>query len=146
MYQVLIQNIFPFHLKSVELAPAVSTELLECTWKKAEQLLNTAGSICKAPGMSNAMCVASDTGVRPHIVSRNKNGDLLCDNECLAWKSKKLCSHVLAIAEEWRCLDQFLSWHKLMKLYCGDQPKKLVKSQVIKRAHLSTKSQMLKHT
>ena len=76
----------------------ISAELLECTWRKAKKLLNTTGSICKAPGMTNAMCIASDTGDRPHIVSRNKKGDLMCDNECLAWKSKKLCSHVLAVA------------------------------------------------
>ena len=94
----------------------ISAELLECTWRKAEKLLNTTGSICKAPGMTNAMCVASDTGGRPHIVSRSKKGDLICDNECLAWKSKKLCSHVLAVAEEWKCLDEFLSWHKRMKI------------------------------
>ena len=50
----------------------ISAELLECTWRKAEKLLNTTGSFCKAPGMTSAMCVASGTGDRPHIVSRSK--------------------------------------------------------------------------
>jgi len=49
--------------------------------------------------MSDAMCVASDSGEKPHIVSETKKGSLTCDG-CLAWKSNKLCSHVLAVAKE----------------------------------------------
>lgn len=40
----------------------LSSELLERTWNKAEKLLNTAGSVCGAPGMQDAMCVASESG------------------------------------------------------------------------------------
>jgi len=36
--------------------------------------------------MLEAMCVASDSGEKPHIVSRTKKGSLACDNNCLAWK------------------------------------------------------------
>ena len=78
----------------------ISSELLEKTWDKAEKLLNTEGSLCKAPGMSDAMCVASSTGSRPHIVCKTKKGSLACDDSCIAWKSLKFCSHVLAVAEE----------------------------------------------
>ena len=52
----------------------ISPEQLERTWKKANKLLNLPGSICKAPGMCDAMCVASETGSRPHIVSKTKKG------------------------------------------------------------------------
>ena len=81
----------------------ISAEVLESTWKKAERLLNTTGSICKAPGMPDAMCVASDAGDKPHVVSKTKKGNLACDDACLAWKSRRFCSHVLAVAEEWNC-------------------------------------------
>ena len=52
----------------------ISPEQLERTWKKANKLLNLPGSICKAPGICDAMCVASETGSRPHIVSKTKKG------------------------------------------------------------------------
>ena len=48
-----------------------------------------------------SICVASDAGDKPHIVSKTKKGNLACDDVCLAWKSRRLCSHVLAVAEEW---------------------------------------------
>ena len=95
----------------------ISTEVLESTWKKAEKLLNTEGSICKAPGMSaGTMCVASDSISRPHIVSKTKKGSLACDEACLAWKSKKFCSHVLAVAENSHCLSDFLSSYRKAKV------------------------------
>ena len=59
----------------------ISPELLESTWKKAERLLNKEGSICKAPGLVDAMCVASETATRPHFVSKLKNG-------IFAWMSR----------------------------------------------------------
>ena len=90
----------------------ISAELLEMTWKKAEKLLNTEGSICIAPGMCNAMCVASESGSRPHLVSKSKSGNFMCDDLCIAWKSQKLCSHVIAVSEKKECLDTFLSWHR----------------------------------
>ena len=87
----------------------ISADLLESTWKKAERLLNTTGNICKAPGMPEAMWVASDTGDKPHNVSKTKKGNVACDDACLAWKSRRLCSHVLAVAEERNCLNEFLA-------------------------------------
>ena len=47
---------------------SLSSELLERMWGKAERLLNSTGSVCLAPGMKDAMCVASDAAVRPHTV------------------------------------------------------------------------------
>lgn len=94
----------------------LSPELLRRTWMKAERLLNSAGSICPAPGMEDGTCVASETGSRPHIVSRSKKGSLICDEACLAWKSQRLCSHVLAVAEEKGCLNEFLISHRRAKI------------------------------
>jgi len=51
--------------------------------------------------MSDAMCVASESEQKPHIVSKTKKSNLVCDDSCLEWKSNKLSSHVLAVAEEW---------------------------------------------
>ena len=82
---------------------------------KAERLLNTSGNICVAPGMEDGMCVSSETGSKPHIVGKSKKGTLVCDDACLAWKSQKLCSHVVAVAEEKGCLDDFLTSYRRSK-------------------------------
>ena len=52
--------------------------------EKAKHLLNSPGSIFKASGMCDAMCVASETGSRPHIVSKTKKGGIACDEGCVA--------------------------------------------------------------
>lgn len=41
--------------------------------------------VCNAPGMSNAKCVASESGEKPHIVvqSKHKEGIINCDDACL---------------------------------------------------------------
>lgn len=77
--------------------------------KKAEKLINKEGSICKAPGLDDAMCVASETATRPHFVSKLKNGVFASDDSCIAWKSQKFCSHVLAVCEEKHCLQEYIS-------------------------------------
>lgn len=41
----------------------ISPEVLESTWKKAEKLLNAEGSLCSAPGVPGAKCVASESGI-----------------------------------------------------------------------------------
>ena len=108
-------------LKSLSVPPdksgitSLSSELLERTWSKAKKVLNTAGSICAAPGMEDAMCVASESGSKPHIVCKTKKGSFACDEACLAWKSQKLCSHVLAVSEEKECLEEFLIAYKRSK-------------------------------
>ena len=83
---------------------------------KAERLLNSSGSICVAPGMEDGMCVASAPGSKPHIVSKSKKGSLNCDEACLAWKSQRLCSHIVAVAEEKGCLNAFLMSYRRAKI------------------------------
>ena len=107
----------------------VSVELLECTCRKTENLLNTAGSICKGPNMANAMCVASDAKGRPHIVLRNEKGDLVCDNEypcvCHCWSRSVWMNFSLCI-NECTFLETILQCIDMISL------KMLVKSKVSK--------------
>lgn len=67
----------------------LSADMLTCLWEKAERLLNTRGNICSTPGMSDSFCVASEGGGKPHIVTRNKRGVVVCDEACRCWKSQK---------------------------------------------------------
>ena len=63
-------------------------------WKKAERLLQTPGSICDAPEMSNAKCVASESGGKPQIIYTNKKGTICYDDACIYRMeiTKDLCS------------------------------------------------------
>ena len=65
--------------------------------------------VCNAPGMTNAKCVASKSGEKPHVVvqSKHKRGVINCDNACLGWKAQRICARVLAAAESIGCLDTF---------------------------------------
>ena len=93
----------------------IPAELLLSMWKKAERLLSTPNSICAAPGMANARCVASDTGEKPHIVTQNTRGATICDDSCIGWKSQKICAHVLAVAESKGHLEDFLQQYRAKK-------------------------------
>ena len=103
--------------------------------------------------MSDAMCVAIDTGCKPHIVLKTKKGSLACDDRYLAWKSNKFYSHVPAVAEEWKSLDEFLTWYKRMKItgnytdVCTyNQPKGVGKKpcSAKRKVHPSTRNLTLK--
>ena len=74
--------------------------------EKSRKASHKEGSICKAPGLVDAMCVVSETATRPHFVSKLKNGIFAGDESCIAWKSQKFCSHVLAVCEQKQCLEE----------------------------------------
>ena len=43
--------------------------------------------------------VASRSNSHPHLVTKGKNGAYHCDADCVNYRSMKLCSHVVAVAE-----------------------------------------------
>ena len=47
---------------------------------------------------------------------KTKKGSLACDDSCIAWKSLKFCSHVLAVAEETSSLGEFLASYRRAKV------------------------------
>ena len=73
---------------------------LEGKWKKACELLTSENSIVPAPGHpKEARMVASQTGLRPHLVTKGKDTMYHCDSECANYRSLKICSHTVAVAE-----------------------------------------------
>ena len=90
--------------------------VLNNIWSKADRILQTPNSICDAPGMSNAKCVASESGGKPHIISKNKKGTLSCDDACIGWKSQRICSHVVAAAESMGLLNSFVASYRKAKV------------------------------
>ena len=54
--------------------------------------------------------------VRLGVSKKTKKGSLACDEACMAWKSQRFCSIVLAVAEEKNTLHDFLSSYKRSKV------------------------------
>jgi len=50
-----------------------------------ERLLTIPNGVWDAPGMTNAKCIASESGEKPHIVvqSKHKQRVINCENTCL---------------------------------------------------------------
>lgn len=94
----------------------IPLDVLRNIWGKADRLLQSPNAICSAPGMSNAKCVASESGGKPHIVSTNKKGILCCDDNCIGWKSQRICSHVVAAAESMGSLHSFIASYRKAKV------------------------------
>lgn len=94
---------------------AVPQHLKESIWKKAQDLVEDEAAIVKAPGEECAWCVKSYSNKRPHYVRKSKCGGFLCDEQCLSYKSLKLCSHTVALAIKMECMDRFTKWHSTIK-------------------------------
>ena len=97
-------------LDSLSLPPQVATAM----WRKAEDLARDEMAIVQAPGDSNAWMVRSTSSKRPHYVRVLKNS-YVCDDQCVSYKSMKICSHSVAIAIKLQCVDNLLKSYRTMK-------------------------------
>lgn len=92
------------------------SQLKESLWEKANDLAKDGMAIVRAPGDGDesAWMVKSYSGKRPHFVKVTKC-TFACDEQCLSYKSMKLCSHTIALAIKKDCMEQFLKWYRTMK-------------------------------
>ena len=90
---------------------------LQSLWSKASRLLSET-KVLKAPGPEgNTWWVSSDSSPSPHIVTKSKTntGRYMCDKQCVGWKSRNICAHCLAVAEDDKQLKSFLIWFRTTK-------------------------------
>ena len=59
-----------------------------------------------------AWMVKSTNGRQPHYVKSGKTGGFICDDQCLSYKSAKICSHSVAMVLKQDQLSQFLKWYQ----------------------------------
>jgi hypothetical protein len=86
----------------------LSETVYRSMWEKACKLFHNS-LVSDIPGMPNGEIVASNsTPQKPHIVSVLQCGKFTCD--CVNYKSKHLCSHVIASAESCGKLSSLLNW------------------------------------
>ena len=96
-------------------ALAVPQYLKESIWKKAQDLANDESAIVQAPGEECAWCVKSYSSKRPHYVKMSKCGGFTYDEQCLSYKSMKMCSHTVALASKLERMEKFVKWYRTMK-------------------------------
>jgi len=82
---------------------------------RVQSLVAEESSIVAAPGDQTAWMVRSLSGQRPHYVREAKSGGYLCDDQCLAYKSAKICSHTLAVAMKCHHVPALVRWCQTSK-------------------------------
>ena len=92
---------------------ALPSQLKASLWEKANDLVNDEAATVQAPGDVEqcVWMVKSHSGKRPHFVKVKKCG-FTCDEQCLSYKSMKLCSHTIALAIKTDCVER---WYCTMK-------------------------------
>lgn len=95
---------------------SLPSQLKESLWEKASDLAKDETAIVRAPGDGDesAWMVKSYSGKRPHFVKITKC-TFACDDQCLSYKSMKLCSHTIALAIKKNCVERLLKWYRTMK-------------------------------
>ena len=104
------------------IAGILSDGELQSLWSKASRLLSD-GKVVQAPGsVSTTRWVASDSSASPHVVTMSKTGKgrYMCDSQCVGWKSRSICAHCLATAEDNNDIFDFLLWFRSSKLSKND--------------------------
>ena len=83
-------------------------------WSRAGSIVEDA-AITNAPGDDTAYIVRSNSGKRPHYVQPAKGGGYLCDEECLGYKSSKICAHTVAASLKGTGIESLVEWYKKLK-------------------------------
>lgn len=77
--------------------------------EKAQKRCNESG-ICE--GFDEGSFLVSHSSQTPHTVKAVSNAGYVCDNQCLGYKSRKLCAHTIAVASQNRNLPAYFTWYK----------------------------------
>ena len=84
-------------------------------WSRANAILEDESAIVQAPGDDeSAYIVKSQSGQKPHYVRPSKGGGYLCE-DCLGYKSAKICAHTVAVSVKACKLESFIKWYKKLK-------------------------------
>lgn len=85
-----------------KLLATISSDTLQCIWTKAKTLLATSGNVLKIPWSDDprSRLVKSSSSTHPHVVNADHGDMYFCDEHCLMYKGYRVCSHVIAAAED----------------------------------------------
>ena len=119
-------------------------------WSRANDIVEDETAIVQAPGDASAYMVKSNSGQKPHYVQSTKGGGYLCD-DCLGYKSAKICAHTVAASLKAGTLETFIEWYQKLKIKpnlttlaefgkpstAGKKPRKGVSKKVSKQIQTS---------
>lgn len=85
--------------------------------KDRNMLAEKAQKLCNESGIregfdEGSFLVRSHSSQTPHTVKAVSNAGYVCDNQCLGYKSRKLCAHTIAVASQNRNLPAYFTWYK----------------------------------
>ena len=85
--------------------------------KDLRQLGEKAQRLCQEKGIrdgfeKNRFLVKSQSLQTPHTVKAVANNGYICDGQCLGFKSRKLCTHTVAVAAHNRNVGHYLNWYR----------------------------------
>ena len=100
---------------------AIPSHLKQPLWDKANKLASDDSAIVTAPGDEDGWMVKSSSGIRPHYVKISKCA-FTCDDQCLSYKSMKLCSHTIALAIKTDSVRNLLKWYHSRKCTSNFSP------------------------
>ena len=83
-------------------------------WSRANEILKDESAMVNAPGDEVAYVVKSVSGQKPHYMRPTKGGGYLCD-DCLGYKSAKICAHTVAASVKAGKMDSFINHYKRLK-------------------------------
>lgn len=83
-------------------------------WSRANAIVEDETAIVQAPGDETAYIVKSVSRQKPHYVWPAKGGGYLCD-DCLGYKSAKICAHTVAAGLKTGKMESFIKWYKKLK-------------------------------
>lgn len=91
-------------------------QLKESFWEKASDLAKDETAIVRAleDGDESARMVKSYSSKQPHFMKITKC-TFACDNQCLSYKSMKLCSHTITLVIKKNCVERLLKWYCTIK-------------------------------
>ena len=90
------------------------SNMAKTIWSRANAIVGDETAIVQAPGDETAYIVKSTSGQKPHYVRPAKGGGYLCD-DCLGYKSAKICAHTVAASLKTNQMESFIKWYKKLK-------------------------------
>ena len=85
-------------------------------WKRAQCLVCECAVVAAPGDDSGALVVKSNSGQRPHYVKPMKKGGFSCDEQCIGYKSSRICSHTVAAALKAYDISSYVRWFKGLKV------------------------------
>ena len=84
--------------------------MADTIWKHANDLVQEDSAIIKAPADDTAFMVKSISGQRLHYVKTTKKGGFVCEDQCIGFKSSRVCSHTVAAALKMDTVAGYIQW------------------------------------